>query len=200
MTLRQYLCDSFSILYINMNNKKYGYKIKISWILVLIWMMIIFYLSSRTAAQSTVQSRAVISTFTEILGTYIEDEEVLSSIDGLVRECAHGIEYFILGGLLFNALFLTLNYRKQEEMLLSAETGVECGDRYRTFNCFICAWLVCCIYAITDEIHQIPVPGRTFQVLDLVIDFIGALIGILLAITFYKVKNKKLSFSSHRVI
>lgn len=153
-------------------------KIIISWILVIIWASVIFNLSAKTAEASTVQSQGLISTFTGLVGAIIPDEETMTRIDGIVRETAHGIEYFILGMLLFNALLVTLNYRKQEELLLTAETGIECTDKYRALNCFICSLLICCIYAITDEIHQIPIPGRTFQVLDLIIDFTGSLLGI----------------------
>lgn len=183
-----------------MSNNNYKYKIIISWLLALSWMGVIFYLSGRTAEESTVQSRTVITTFAEIIGTIIENEEVMTNIDGIVRECAHGVEYFVLGIFMINALYITLNQRKQEEMMLSAETGIECGDKLRVFNCFICAWLVCCIYAITDEIHQIPIPGRTFQVLDLIIDFAGALIGIILYIVSIKLRKRSLSLRSHRVV
>lgn len=41
------------------------------------------------------------------------------------------------------------------------------------------AWLMAILYAITDEIHQSFVPGRGPWVVDVVIDAIGALIGLL---------------------
>lgn len=172
-------------------SKNTATKILISWILVIIWASVIFYLSSKSAPESTVQSQTIINSFAEILGTVIEDEEMMTSIDGIVRESAHGIEYFILGMLVFNALFTTLNYRKQEELLLTAETGVECTDRFRAINCMICACIVCSIYALSDEIHQIPIPGRTFELLDLAIDFTGIVLGIIAISVLYKIRNKK---------
>lgn len=48
--------------------------------------------------------------------------------------------------------------------------------------------LVCMIYAITDETHQLFVSGRTEQVLDVLIDTIGSLTSILL-IKFIKRKK-----------
>lgn len=172
-------------------SKNTATKILISWILVIIWASVIFYLSSKSAPESTVQSQTIINSFAEILGTVIEDEEMMTSIDGIVRESAHGIEYFILGMLVFNALFTTLNYRKQEELLLTAETGVECTDKFRAINCMICACIVCSIYALSDEIHQIPIPGRTFELLDLAIDFTGIVLGIIAISVLYKIRNKK---------
>lgn len=166
-------------------------KIIISWILVIIWASIIFNLSSKTAEVSTVQSQGLISTFSRLVGAIIPDEETMTHIDGIVRETAHGVEYFVLGMLLFNALYVTLDYRKQEELFLTAETGIECTDKYRSLNCFICSLLICCIYAITDEIHQIPIPGRTFQVLDLIIDFTGSLLGIVIINIGYLLKKKR---------
>lgn len=37
--------------------------------------------------------------------------------------------------------------------------------------------LLCLLYGISDEIHQIYVPGRTFQLIDLVNDVLGAALG-----------------------
>jgi len=177
----------------NMNNKSNNsiyIKILVSWTIVIVWAGVIFYLSSKTADQSTVQSRGVIGVFTGMFGTVIQNDEVMETVDGIVRESAHGVEYLILGVVLFNALFITLNYRKQEEELLTAQTGIECRDKYRWLNCMICSILICCIYALTDEIHQIPIPGRTFQIMDLIIDTIGSIIGSVLMCVFYKVRKK----------
>jgi VanZ family protein len=41
------------------------------------------------------------------------------------------------------------------------------------------AWGLCILYAITDEIHQSFVPGRSSRVLDVGIDTLGALLGLL---------------------
>ncbi|MGV8147186.1 MAG: VanZ family protein [Alkaliphilus sp.] len=40
--------------------------------------------------------------------------------------------------------------------------------------------LVCVLYAISDETHQIFVPGRSAQVSDILIDSVGAAVGILI--------------------
>lgn len=161
-----------------------------SWLLVICWACVIFYLSSRTADESTVQSRGMINSVSSIFGTVI-DSNKLVWIDGIVRESAHAAEYFILGVLLYNALIICLNYRKQEEMMLTAQTGVMVTDRFRELNCFICSLLICSIYALSDEIHQIPVPGRTFQMIDLILDVSGAAFGTLFMLIIYKVMEKK---------
>jgi len=40
--------------------------------------------------------------------------------------------------------------------------------------------IICIIYATSDEIHQLFVPGRSCQLLDILIDTIGSVIGIYL--------------------
>lgn len=48
----------------------------------------------------------------------------------------------------------------------------------------IFAWAGSALYGLSDEIHQMFVPGRTFQLGDLALDFFGALIGIFLFVLF----------------
>ena len=45
---------------------------------------------------------------------------------------------------------------------------------------FRLALIISVLYALSDEIHQIFVPTRTFQIRDLIVDAIGALLGLLL--------------------
>ena len=36
------------------------------------------------------------------------------------------------------------------------------------------------LYALSDEIHQLYVPGRTFQLMDLALDLLGGVIGLII--------------------
>ena len=148
-------------------DKKYIYKTAAAWCLVIIWAAVIFYLSSRTADQSTVQSRGMIQSFSGILGKTIGSEELMETVDGIVRETAHGIEYFILGALVFNAM-----------------------------NAAIPSVILCAVYALSDEIHQISVPGRAFQIMDLFIDFIGIVFGVVVVMIIFRCRNNKSTISS----
>jgi VanZ family protein len=49
---------------------------------------------------------------------------------------------------------------------------------------FIAVWVVCGIFAVTDEFHQTFVASRTASRQDVLIDVCGALIGILLCLMF----------------
>ena len=54
------------------------------------------------------------------------------------------------------------------------------------------AFLICGLYAISDEIHQLYVQGRSGQVSDVLIDSSGALVGILsiVAIRSWLIKKR----------
>lgn len=171
-------------------NRKIKYKIILSWCLVILWAAVIFYFSSKNADDSTVQSQGMISSFSGIIGASINSYELMEKIDGIVRESAHAVEYFILGALVLNAVYLCLNYRKQEEMLLTAETGIECSDRFRILNAVILSVLVCVLYSLSDEIHQIPIDGRAFQLIDLFIDLAGTVAGVMAITVYYHFKKK----------
>ena len=44
------------------------------------------------------------------------------------------------------------------------------------------------LYGITDEIHQHFVPGRTFEFLDIGMDFLGAILAIIIIYAYKKLK------------
>ena len=132
-------------------------KNKISLLLVILWMVFIFVMSSFDATSSSNQSNFIVDIITSIIN--IKDTGLLSLI---IRKLAHFTEYFILGILVIN---LITRYDKK----------------------IIIAILLCIIYATSDEIHQIFVPGRSCQITDIMIDSLGSIIGIYL----YKLITKK---------
>jgi VanZ family protein len=46
------------------------------------------------------------------------------------------------------------------------------------FKGIVIAFLICVLYAVSDEVHQLYVPGRGCQITDVLIDSGGALAGI----------------------
>lgn len=92
--------------------------------------------------------------------------------EDFIRTLAHFCEYALLGFLGFNLYFAIKNNLKP---LLSIILSV--------------------LYAITDEIHQLFVPGRAFQLTDLAVDAGGIILGIAAFCAFYSIinnfKNKK---------
>ncbi len=84
-------------------------------------------------------------------------------LNSIIRETAHGIEY--LG---FSALICTFLRSMDIKALKSVILSV----------------MISIAYAVTDEIHQILVPGRAFEIFDICIDSAGAVTGALLMTAF----------------
>lgn len=129
----------------------------ISWTAVLLWMALIFYLSSQPADKSDQLSTGITETIIRAIGKVIPGTETAAGrLNHIVRKNAHFISYMILGILTVNAL---------------RQTG---AGRTGSF-----AWtmVICVLYASSDEIHQLFVPGRAGMVTDVLIDSSGALMG-----------------------
>ena len=152
-------------------------------ILVIIWMVIIFNFSSQNGPKSTktsdVVTSMVVNVTTSVTNKDIPREEVKQRIEDstfIVRKMAHFTEYLILGILV---LQLLSDYTKINKRVL------------------IISFLICYFYDISDEIHQIFIPGRTAKVLDTFIDGTGSLVGIILYSIYFN-KCRKMSEISVR--
>ena len=123
---------------------------KINLILIILWLIFIFVMSSFPSGDSSRQSGFIVNIISNLLGS--SNTNLLTFI---IRKSAHLCEYLILGILLFNYL----------------------KDYPYGVNLSI---MIAVIYAISDEIHQIFIPGRSGEIRDIVIDILGAIIGILI--------------------
>ena len=72
-------------------------------------------------------------------------------------------------------------------LLVVAYTDKEKGRFVR----LLIPWFIGTIYAATDEIHQLFVPGRSGQISDVCLDSIGVLIGVSLLWVITEIKWKK---------
>jgi VanZ family protein len=50
-------------------------------------------------------------------------------------------------------------------------------------------WTLGSLFALSDEVHQNFVPGRTFSMTDIDLDLLGLVIGIIVVILFLKGKS-----------
>ena len=67
----------------------------------------------------------------------------------------------------------------------------------KPWNKLLQSFAFCALYAATDEIHQLFVPGRGGQIRDVLIDSSGALIGLLFVFALYAaLKHRKTVFDS----
>lgn len=132
-------------------------------ILIILWMALIFSFSNDTGKVSTKKSDSVIIKLVEsIKGRELSDEEKENWTNYLVvpvRKSAHLGVYFILGILIFSFIseFMVISYKS-----------------------ILLAIGITCLYACSDEIHQLLVPGRSGEVKDVILDTIGASIGIMI--------------------
>lgn len=123
---------------------------KISIILVILWMILIFSLSNQVALVSTKQSSFFATIIINIVG--IKYKVIVNYI---VRKLAHFFLYLVLGILVINALRF-----------------------YKVKNIILLSIMICMTYACSDEIHQLFVAGRIGDVKDVLIDTVGSIIGI----------------------
>ena len=137
----------------------------ISWIIVIIWAIVIFIMSSMNTNESNNSSKHVINNVVEKTvettnGLGITDkhpsknkmDQAIEKLNYPLRKVAHASEYFIFTILILIAL---------------KNSGVKGNKR------FIIALVICFIYACTDEYHQTFVNGRTGQFSDTLIDTFG---------------------------
>ena len=147
-------------------------KIIISWILVIVWMILIFFFSNMNSLKSNNNSKNSITTVIETtvnvtnsIGltdkhpTSNELNKISDQLNYPLRKVMHFFEYFVLSILILNALI---------------NSGVN-GK-----NLFVIGITLCIIYSISDEIHQLFIDGRSGKVIDIVIDTIGILLGSLI--------------------
>lgn len=140
---------------------------KIFTLLTILWMIVIFNFSAQNATEST----EISNSFGEMVGMILVEEydtwsvekqkEFAQMIDYPIRKGAHIAEYAILGLLLAGAIIGQEKVKdtNKKEIVMSIIIGV--------------------IYACSDEIHQIFVPGRAGMIRDVLIDSVGVVLGVL---------------------
>jgi VanZ family protein len=129
------------------------------WLPVVIWMAVIF---SASADAKSVQRSRFIAPILHWLFPRIS-EETISLIVLIARKCAHLTVYAIMGLLFWRAL----------------RQPVKSDPRPWSWPQAGWAVLFVALYAASDEFHQSFVPSRDASVRDVVIDTIGAMLGML---------------------
>ncbi len=147
-------------------------------VLTILWMITIFYFSSKTAVSSTEQSIGLGERLFRILipdmDSWPPEQKAafLESADHFIRKTAHFTEYLILGVL----LFCTVNI------------GGRRASRRGLWKACLLPFVAAFCYAVSDEIHQSFVPGRSGQAADVLIDSCGAFAGILIFLLVFSAR------------
>ncbi len=98
----------------------------------------------------------------------------IKETNGKIRSTAHFAEFIPLGILLFFLMINILFCKKKIKLVVF---------------CSVSALLMCALCALSDEIHQIFVKGRSFEVKDILIDTLGSFVGIVCGVVLYKAKT-----------
>ncbi|OQB14397.1 MAG: VanZ like family protein [Firmicutes bacterium ADurb.Bin193] len=133
------------------------------WTVTITIMTVIFLFSDQPAPQSDEISRGITVRITEAI-PYVQElpedekETVVKNVNNTIRKAAHFMLYFLLG----IVLILSIKYTFLN---------------ITAYKLWIISLIVCIVYAISDEIHQIFVDGRGAQIQDIIIDSLGAMLG-----------------------
>ena len=143
---------------------------------VIIWMIFIFYMSGKTGQESSGQSGKISLFITNLLEKVRQDspqemQNLQDVLELVIRKAAHMTEYAIL--------FL-LSYLAMVKISMSQS---------RFYNRSI-AVLISLLYACSDEMHQLLVPGRSGRMIDVGIDMAGVLIVLICMILSKNMKWK----------
>ncbi len=154
---------------------KLNYKKILSIILIIAWMILVFYLSNQIRTNSAELSGFFTKIILKICNTSdVKTPEQILLIENVIRKTAHFLIY-TLGGML---IFLFINLYK-----------------IRLNNKVLISWIIGTVYAMTDEIHQLFVLGRSGEIRDVCIDSLGVITGIIILLLTIKVidniRNRK---------
>lgn len=142
-----------------------------SWLPVILWMSIIFFLSSQVADESSQLSSGITAFVMSLIEKIIPKTTLdLEFLHFLVRKNAHFFAYLLLGLLARRAF-----YREGK----------------RGLELFGLSLLVCALYASSDELHQLFVPGRACQLRDVLIDSSGATLGLVVMQWLQGIRRKE---------
>jgi len=143
-------------------------------VFTVLWMIMIFLFSNQEAnASSNVSNSFIDNTVVKIYKVFdkdlsVEEENNIKEFLFVpIRKTAHFSVYFILGILV---LFTLREYGVKDKV-------------------WYYAILICFLYAVSDEIHQLFVAGRSGEVLDVLLDTCGSSIAVF--ILKYILEKKK---------
>lgn len=132
-------------------------------VLCLLWQGVIYGFSEENSTKSGGRSQGICESIAGFVlrgEEGVTDEDVTALADRIeppLRSMAHTFCFSVLGGLYF-LLFASFGFVGIPRYALSAG----------------CAFL----YAVSDEIHQFFVPGRSMQLVDICVDTLGALLAV----------------------
>lgn len=136
---------------------------------VIAWMAVIFGFSAQSGQSSGGFSERLILSAAKLIGLDSVPAATLDILQTAVRKGAHFLSYAVLALLSFPAV---------------ASYGVKGRLRY------LLSLGICFLYAVSDEVHQMFIPGRNGNPIDVLIDTAGAAFGLLIIAVLLKLNKK----------
>lgn len=153
-------------------------KVFAAWAAVAVWMLAIFFMSSRPGPLTGSDSGIVVGLI-EKAAEAVSGEASFAgrreTVTVMVRKAGHILEYGLLAGLVLHAFITTKKAKgaaRLDLMRLSAA-----------------AFAVTVAYAAADEAHQWFVPGRSALVSDVAIDAAAAFMALLFYLRYIEKKS-----------
>ena len=138
----------------------------LSWAALLAWAYFIFWMSSHTSSDLAQGIFAHVRSYIEqLVWTYY------GYVEDPVSPICHFAEYFIFGALLGNALHCHMPLIPATILAICVASG----------------------YGYTDEIHQLSVEGRMYDLADWQVDTIAGIAGSLLASVVFRLSSKRVN-------
>ena len=131
--------------------------------LVILWMIIVFLFSSETSDKTNNTSgnftEKIVNIISNVINkSEIEKEELVQKIEPYIRKITHYSLYTIGGSFIIISVIQYKKINEKNRIIISLGIGI--------------------LYAISDEIHQYFVPGRSCTIKDVYIDSLGIATGI----------------------
>lgn len=133
------------------------------------WAFVIYRFSDTPAVESTNESITVTGMLLDLVSRFIyvdpaKRDMIIAAMEPHIRKIAHMTEF----GILFLLILIPAGLFVKK---LSVKTGIALSATF--------------LYAVSDEIHQLFVPGRSGMLRDCMIDLLGALIALGLYLVIY---------------
>ncbi len=152
-------------------------------VLIIGWMVMIFGFSADDGDESQTLSDKITVRVVHILKPdydsmlKVEQKAYFNKVSFVVRKIGHFGEYGLLG-LLVSGFLLTFE-------------GIR-NLKKRYIYYFATLW--CTIYALTDEVHQLFVKGRSARIGDVFVDMIGGLVAAVILVAIWKKISKRKNY------
>ncbi|MGV8905496.1 MAG: VanZ family protein [Acetobacterium sp.] len=168
-----------------------GLPLWLLWLMVMITMSSIFVLSSQPAPASAKLSGELVDLLVKnLVGNFhslslSEQAAITTDWSFVVRKTAHATIYTLLGFVTMLAVYKTA---KQKPLKITLSKGSQTQI----------ALAIGFSFALSDEIHQRFVAGRSSELRDVLIDLGGTALGIAIAWVWLKAKKRRYINKAHK--